>query len=283
MAPTFSYMARAPKLPLFSHGVPPKSSSRPPLALSLAISSQHCSSSSLEVVYHDIKAHTLRSLPADLHPSVAAPMRRLISAAPPTAAPALCLAACHLVGGSRDRAINAACCVQLMHAAFHVHGRCSAAAHAPGVELMTGDGILSFGYEMLSEGAGDPERVLRAVVEIASATGARGVLEGQLMEAEGEGEGLWVRERKEGRLFSCSAACGAILGGGSEEEVERLRRFGLYVGMMRGGPTDASAETFRSLARLELKGFEPERVEEAQMLYGSWWYDRCTEGSISQV
>ncbi|KAJ6826372.1 putative geranylgeranyl pyrophosphate synthase 7, chloroplastic [Iris pallida] len=66
-------------------------------------------------------------------------------------------------------------------------------------------------------------------------------------------------------------------GGGEAEEVRPLR------GDDARRTHGRLAETFRSLARLELKGFEPERVEEAQMLYGSWWYDGCTETSISQV
>ncbi|KAL5978647.1 hypothetical protein ACLOJK_029764 [Asimina triloba] len=43
-----------------------------------------------------------------------------------------------------------------------------------------------------------------------------------------------VCRKKEGALYACGAACGAILGGAYEEEIEKLRRFGLHAGTIYG-------------------------------------------------
>ncbi|XP_071939009.1 heterodimeric geranylgeranyl pyrophosphate synthase small subunit 2, chloroplastic-like [Coffea arabica] len=44
----------------------------------------------------------------------------------------------------------------------------------------------------------------------------------------------YVSRKKEGELHAFAAACGAILGGGSEAEIEKLRSYGLYAGTIQG-------------------------------------------------
>jgi len=69
-----------------------------------------------------------------------------------------------------------------------------------------------------------------------------------------------VVEKGEGGLHACGGACGAVLGGGSEEEIEGLRRFGFHVGMMRGmaqrGFDEEDVEEHRNLALKELHLFK---------------------------
>ncbi|KAF6168159.1 hypothetical protein GIB67_011544 [Kingdonia uniflora] len=40
---------------------------------------------------------------------------------------------------------------------------------------------------------------------------------------------LQVCKKIENRLYSCGSACGAILGGVSDDEIEKLRSYGLYI------------------------------------------------------
>lgn len=44
----------------------------------------------------------------------------------------------------------------------------------------------------------------------------------------------YYEKNRQGELYACGAACGAILGGGSEEEIEKLRKYGVYAGMIQG-------------------------------------------------
>lgn len=74
-----------------------------------------------------------------------------------------------------------------------------------------------------------------------------------------------------GALYSCGGACGAIIGGGSKEDVERLRRFGVCVGIIHNIMAHdilaqekvfmKLADSLRFLGLQELKGLEATKVE----------------------
>ncbi|KAK3199707.1 hypothetical protein Dsin_023122 [Dipteronia sinensis] len=233
--------------------------------------------------------------------SVFEPMHHLVFSSPPDTAPALCVAACDLVGGGGggDLALAAAAALQVILAASFTHeylplsdrpslmprpgpGPIGHHAFGPNVELLTGDGMVPFGLELVAK-SDDPDqnnsdRILRVIVEITRAVGSLGVVDGQYSElqcSQLEGNGSWhmdlinnTCEKKEGGLHACAAACGAILGGGSEEEIEKLRRFGLYVGMIQGTllrylPEKRSirVEELRNLALKELEGFDEANVK----------------------
>ncbi|KAL8462523.1 hypothetical protein ACS0TY_033526 [Phlomoides rotata] len=71
----------------------------------------------------------------------------------------------------------------------------------------------------------------------------------------------YVCRKKEGEVHACAAACGAILGGGAEDEIEKLRNFGLYAGMIQGmiakrNPLmEARIQRLKELALEELGSF----------------------------
>lgn len=157
--------------------------------------------------------------------------------------------------------------------------------YGPNIELLISDGIVPFAMELLAQ-SGDPirnnsERILRVIVEITRAFGSQGVVEGQYYELQQSAlndGGSSQRERneravekKEGRLHACGAACGAIMAGGSELEVEKLRRYGFNVGKIikilseYEGEKDERfvkiVEEMRNLGLEELKGFEEEKIE----------------------
>lgn len=245
----------------------------------------------------DIEAHLKQAIPLRPPLQVFEPMHHLVFAVPQNPAPALCIAACELVGGHRDQAMAAASTLHLMQAASFTHEQLPLTdrprpksrptihhAYGPNIELLLGDAMVPFGFELLAR-SNDPvqnnsDRILRVTIEIARAIGSQGMVEGQHYELEcpqSEGEGLcdigWIEQvckKKEGELHACGAACGAILGGGSEEEIEKLRRFGLYVGTIQGMLHGAGklgkelmkeVEELRNLALKELEEFEGGKVE----------------------
>lgn len=245
----------------------------------------------------EIEVHLKQAIPMRPPLEVFEPMNYFSFGAPRTTAPALCVAACELVGGQRDQAMAAAAALHLMLAASFTHEQLPLTdrprpkfrpvthhAYSPNIELLLPDAIVPFGFELLAK-SDDPaqdnsERILRVMIEIARAMGSQGMVKGQYYEVErpqSEGEGSndvgWIVDvckKKEGGLHACGAACGAILGGGSEEEIEKLRKFGLYVGMIRGilhgvGRKEKGLETtveeLRNLALKELKEFKGGNLE----------------------
>ncbi|XP_011095406.1 heterodimeric geranylgeranyl pyrophosphate synthase small subunit, chloroplastic-like [Sesamum indicum] len=223
-----------------------------------------------------IDAYLNKSIPIRSPESVFEPMHHLTFAAPRTTAASLCVAACEPA-------------IHLMHAAAYTHEHLPLTdrprprpgiqhKYNPNIELLTGDGIIPFGLELLARSLdparSNPDKILRVIVEITRATGSQGMVDGQYQELGLDQLGSeydvieYVCKKKEGELHACGAACGAILGGGAEEEIESLRRFGLYAGMVQGiqgknkaGFMEEKIEKFKELALKELESLQGKKTE----------------------
>lgn len=96
--------------------------------------------------------------------------------------------------------------------------------------ILVGDALLPRAFEHIVLHTPSPlvsqTRVLRVVGEIARAVGSTG------MAAGGDFLGF-VHENKFGELGRCSAVCGGILGGASDDhEIQRLGEYGRIVGIL---------------------------------------------------
>lgn len=147
----------------------------------------------------DIELHLKKSIQIRHPVDMFEPMHYLTFAAPETRAPALCIASCELVGGDRDQAMAAAAAIHLVHAAAYVHenlplkttsssGRRSRPPvkhkFSPNIELLTGDALLPFGFELLARSMkyspeNKADQILRVIVEISKASGSQGIIYGQ--------------------------------------------------------------------------------------------------------
>ncbi|GMI63756.1 hypothetical protein HRI_000044900 [Hibiscus trionum] len=255
-----------------------------------------CNRSYWASISEDIEAHLKQAIPVREPLTVFEPMHRLTLAAPRNTAPALCVAACELVGGHRDQALPAASAIHLVYAASFLHEHIPLTessrpksnvehAYGPSIELQIGDAMIPFGLELLAE-SDDPtqnnsDRILRVMVEITRTIGSQGMIHGQYYKVEphesDDNESSVVEEiervskKYEGTLYGCAAACGAIIGGGNEEEIERMRNYGLYTGKIHGimnriGSMDkdwmkSTVEELRNLAGNELRGFDEAKVK----------------------
>ncbi|CAK8538814.1 unnamed protein product [Lathyrus sativus] len=238
-------------------------------------------------LHADIEAHLKSSITVKQPLEVFEPMHHLVFSAPKTTVPALCLAACELVGGQRHQAISAASALLLMEAATYTHEHLPLTdrprpgrnhVYGPNVELLTGDGIVPFGFELLagSDSGENSERILRVMVEISRAVGSTGVIDAQYrktVDSRSDGDEIChveeimrVVEKYECELHSCGAVCGGVLGGGSEEEIEKLRKIGFYIGMIqgmaqRGFKEGKQVNEARNLALQELQFFKDNDVD----------------------
>ncbi|KAG4161622.1 hypothetical protein ERO13_D01G067700v2 [Gossypium hirsutum] len=197
--------------------------------------------------------------------------------------------------GSPGPSFAAASALQLMYAASFAHEHlpltqsCRPKSeiqhlYGPNIELLIGDAMIPFGLELLAV-SDDPtqknsDRVLRVMVEITRAIGSQGMVHGQYYEVEYESSCIrqneGASEKYEGTLHGCVAACGAILGGGSEVEIEKMRRYGVYIGKIQGmirrderksKDLKELVEETRKLATNELSGFNEAKVEAISKLF----------------
>ena len=163
--------------------------------------------------------------------------------------PTLALAACEAVGGRVKDALVAACGIELIHAFSLVHDdlpcidndemrRGQPTVHkkfGESIALLTGDALLSLGFEFLS-GDGTSARQVQVLRELSHAIGTYGMIGGQVADLELRGKEPdlpsleYVHTHKTGALIAASLKTGGVLGGGSPKEVEELFKFGEYIG-----------------------------------------------------
>lgn len=171
--------------------------------------------------------------------------------------PVLCIAACELVGGLEQMAIPAACAVEMIHTMSLIHDdlpcmdnddlrRGKPTNHkvfGEDVAILAGDALLAFAFEHVAAATKgvSPARVVRAVSELAKSVGGEGLVAGQVMDIDSEGLSLsevklerleFIHVHKTAVLLEAAVVLGAIMGGGSDEDVERLRKFARCIGLL---------------------------------------------------
>lgn len=169
--------------------------------------------------------------------------------------PVLCIAACELVGGDESMAMPAACAVEMIHTMSLIHDdlpcmdnddlrRGKPTNHkvfGEDVAVLAGDALLAFSFEHIavSTKGVSPPKIVRAIGELAKSIGSEGLVAGQVVDIHSEGlsdVGLeqleFIHHHKTAALLEGSVVLGAILGGGSDEEVEKLRTFARCIGLL---------------------------------------------------
>ena len=173
------------------------------------------------------------------------PIRYVLNSGGKRIRPILVLLACEAVGGRAEQALDAAAATELLHNFTLVHDdimdqddtrRGLPTVHKKwdvDVALLAGDGLVSLAYQTLlatrSPRLAEIARVFTdGIVELC---------EGQALDCEFEKradvsteEYLEMIGKKTARLLNVATTMGALVGGGSDREVEVLGRFGYDLG-----------------------------------------------------
>jgi geranylgeranyl diphosphate synthase type II len=197
--------------------------------------------------------------------------------------PLLVLAAAEAVGEASEEALPLACAVEMVHTYSLIHDDLPAMddddlrrgrptnhkVFGEAIAILAGDALLTRAFHLLAElpeGASDAlvRRRLAATAILGEACGTTGLVGGQVMDLECEGQVISAQalERlhraKTGALLSACVRGGAVLGGAAPEERERLARYAASIGLVFQVVDDildvtASAEQLGKTAGKDLK------------------------------
>ncbi|MEN8144665.1 MAG: polyprenyl synthetase family protein [Gemmatimonadota bacterium] len=192
---------------------------------------------------------------AGIPEAMAAPVRSAVLSPGKRIRPLLLLAAYEGAGGTRAEVVTLACAAELVHAYSLVHddlpcmdndvlrrgqptlhvsyGESAAVVAGAALMPMAVRAVLTAGEEM-----GLPDGCVRSLLlTLAEASGASGMVGGQLLDLRAEGRQVSA-ERLErihtGKTAQLIAACvvmGGLAAGAADSVIERLRRFGLRLGL----------------------------------------------------
>jgi len=169
--------------------------------------------------------------------------------------PILCLAATEAVGGKSENTMRAACALEMIHTYSLIHDDLPAMdnddlrrgrptchlAFNEATAILAGDGLLTLAFQILSTNNFTNEnqalKWLKVLHHIASAAGYEGMIEGQMRDIASEGIQLEIEALekmhalKTGALIEASIHTGAVLGDGSQKQIERLRIYAKNIGL----------------------------------------------------
>jgi geranylgeranyl diphosphate synthase type II len=169
--------------------------------------------------------------------------------------PILCLEAAAVVGGAAEEILPVACALEFIHTYSLIHDdlpamdnddfrRGKPTSHkvfGEAVAILAGDALLTEAFGLIhkagEKGRLPPDKLLEVVGILVKAAGYRGMIGGQVIDLESEARQVdlatveYMHAHKTGALLSASLEIGALLGGGTRDQVSRLTRYGHHFGM----------------------------------------------------
>ena len=166
--------------------------------------------------------------------------------------PILCLAAAEACGGDIERAMPAACAVEVLHTYSLVHDdlpcmddddlrRGRPTCHkvfGDGMAVLCGDALLTEAFYILAQTSQTPRyRMAEFIKELALTSSSRHLIGGQVMDLEGEGKSLTkaqlilIHKAKTAALLTTSLRLGAMAVNTTPAKLEALTTFGQSLGL----------------------------------------------------
>ncbi|MBC8391348.1 MAG: polyprenyl synthetase family protein [Deltaproteobacteria bacterium] len=169
--------------------------------------------------------------------------------------PILCMAAAEAVGGDSHDVIPAGCAIEMIHTYSLIHDDLPAmddddlrrgkptchVAFDEATALLAGDALLTLAFQVLSSLDSNEHfpasKRLEIIHIISVAAGYNGMIEGQMRDMASEGIHLGTEElkelhaRKTGALIEASTRSGAVLGGGTPHQIEKLSSYARCIGL----------------------------------------------------
>jgi len=141
-------------------------------------------------------------------------------------------------------------------------------AFGEAIAILTGDALLTFAFELLAGKIKDPALSVRLIKTLANAAGPAGMIGGQMADIKAEQSVgniellRYIHTNKTAKMFAGAAMMGAIAGGGDDNQIQNLGRYGLNIGLgfqVADDMLDISA-TSRQLGKTAGKDLEQGKV-----------------------
>lgn len=166
--------------------------------------------------------------------------------------PILMLGAVDALGGDMDKALNSAAAMECIHTYSLIHDdlpamddddlrRGNLTCHKKFDEataVLAGDGLLTLAFGLIADTKDvAPEVIVKVIKEVSLGAGIYGMVGGQMIDMESEGEDLNhielqnIHIHKTGKLIVASIRIGAIIAGASESDLEKLTEYGECIGL----------------------------------------------------
>jgi geranylgeranyl diphosphate synthase type II len=167
--------------------------------------------------------------------------------------PILCLAAFELAGGQGDAAMPTAVALEMIHTMSLIHDDLPAMdnddlrrgrptnhkVYGEAKAILAGDALLTRAFEMVAvRSPGVPaERLLQVVAELSQASGAPGLVGGQVVDLESEGQPVdldtleYIHLHKTGALLRACVISGALVAGAPDELQAALHTYARGIGL----------------------------------------------------
>lgn len=168
--------------------------------------------------------------------------------------PVLMMGACEMCGENEDVCIPFASAMEMIHTYSLIHDDLPAMDNddyrrgmptnhikfGEANAILAGDALLNRAFEVVSgydiDGV-DAKSVLRAINVMARSSGCDGMIGGQIVDIESEGEEIslekleYIHARKTGAIIRSSAVIGAILAGADEDRIKAVDEFAKNLGV----------------------------------------------------
>ena len=166
--------------------------------------------------------------------------------------PVIMLACSELIGGNSDGVMPFACAIEMIHTYSLIHDdlpcmdnddlrRGKPTNHkvfGEAMAVLAGDALLNKAFEVILKNSQmSPNMTIAALSEIATASGTEGMIGGQVIDIESEDKQIdavtlmTLHLNKTGALIMAAAKVGALLSGGSREDLLLMEEFSRYLGI----------------------------------------------------
>ena len=169
--------------------------------------------------------------------------------------PILCLAASEVVGGAVEAAMPSACALEMIHTYSLIHDDLPAMDNddfrrgkptnhkvfGEAMAVLAGDALLTEAFDFVASTPLDKnvttEKILEVIRILVKSSGYRGMIGGQVIDLECENKTVdittveYMHIHKTGAILTASLEIGGLLGGGDEERISALTRYGQHLGL----------------------------------------------------